>query len=109
MLLELARYAVYRERLSGASSSVSMVQQGCDDSTPVRGASYEPAVLSGVSAEPRLSHDTSNTRRGFLYRMLAIISILATVASPTSHEHNHDCDSSYNPIDYIGILPFAIL
>jgi hypothetical protein len=28
---------------------------GCDDSTPVRGASYEPVVLLGVSAEPRLS------------------------------------------------------
>jgi hypothetical protein len=40
-----------------------MIEEGCDDSTPVRGASYEPAVLSGVSAELRLSQKTPSTIR----------------------------------------------
>src|SRR5271168_4201160 len=35
--------------------SNTATSEGCDDSTPVRGASYEPVVLLGVSAEPRLS------------------------------------------------------
>jgi hypothetical protein len=51
-------------------------------------------------------------RRGFFYRTLV------TPDDPdssyrglsfASHEHNHDCDSSYDPINYIGILPFATL
>ena len=41
---------------------ITQRHKGCDDSTPVRGASYEPVVLLGVSAEPRLSPDGSAKR-----------------------------------------------
>jgi hypothetical protein len=69
----------------------SVLLEGCDDSTPVRGASYEPAVLSGVSAEPRLSHDLFLFSWGAFFGRVEAIAVKATVAlAPQKHNHNHD-------------------
>jgi hypothetical protein len=76
-------------------------QEG-EDSTPVRGALYEPPALSWESVGPRLSHDTATQRDFPLQRLFSIL--VATVASSlTYHEYNHDL--KYDLIDYIGILP----
>ena len=61
---------------------------GCDDSTPVRGVSYEPAVILGVSAEPILSRDLFLFSWGALFRRVKAIAVKATVAL-TLQKHNH--------------------
>jgi hypothetical protein len=47
---------------------VHLVGREGDDSTPVRGAFYEPTVLLGVSAELRLSHEECFDRLNWVGR-----------------------------------------
>jgi hypothetical protein len=85
-----------------------VTKTGCDDSTPVRGASYEPAVLSGVSAEPRLSRDLFLFSWGAFFGRVEAIAVKATNTSEAQPQPQlqlkHDTPSLLLPSLRIRIL-----